>query len=109
LAATVNGIEGIVFTAGIGEHSWRVREAVLKGMEWLGAQIDDEANRASAQIISSRPSKTIVFVIPTDEERMIAEHTVATAGVADPDATALSAYRSAPGDADHRVHRRLGR
>ncbi len=82
LAATVNGIEGIVFTAGIGEHSWRVREAVLKGMEWLGAQIDDEANRASAQIISSRSSKTIVFVIPTDEERMIAEHTVATAGVA---------------------------
>jgi acetate kinase len=82
LAATVNGIEGIVFTAGIGEHSWRVREAVLKGMEWSGAQIDDEANRASAQIISSRSSKTIVFVIPTDEERMIAEHTVATAGVA---------------------------
>jgi len=82
LAATVSGIEGIVFTAGIGEHSWRVREAVLKGMVWLGAQIDDEANRASAQIISSRSSKTIVFVIPTDEERMIAEHTIATAGVA---------------------------
>ena len=59
-----------------------MREAVLKGMEWLGAQIDDEANRASAQIISSRSSKTIVFVIPTDEERMIAEHTIATAGVA---------------------------
>ena len=91
LAATVSGIEGIVFTAGIGEHSWRVREAVLKGMEWLGAQIDEEANRASAQIISSRSSKTIVFVIPTDEERMIAEHTVATAGVAKPDATPLSA------------------
>jgi acetate kinase len=91
LAATVNGIEGIVFTAGIGEHSWRVREAVLKGMEWLGAQIDDEANRASAQIISSRSSKTIVFVIPTDEERMIAEHTIATAGVAKVDARPLSA------------------
>jgi acetate kinase len=91
LAATVNGIEGIVFTAGIGEHSWRVREAVLKGMEWLGAQIDDEANRASAQIISSRSSKTIIFVIPTDEERMIAEHTIATAGVAKLDARPLSA------------------
>ena len=91
LAATVNGIEGIVFTAGIGEHSWRVREAVLKGMEWLGALIDDEANRASAQIISSRSSKTIIFVIPTDEERMIAEHTIATAGVAKLDARPLSA------------------
>jgi acetate kinase len=89
LAATVNGIEGIVFTAGIGEHSWRVREAVLKGMEWLGAQIDNEANRASAQIISSRSSKTIVLVIPTDEERMIAEHTVATAGVANSNAAPL--------------------
>ena len=91
LAATVSGIEGIVFTAGIGEHSWRVREAVLKGMDWLGAQIDDEANRASAQIISSRSSKTIVFVIPTDEETMIAEHTIATAGVAKLDARPLSA------------------
>jgi acetate kinase len=78
LAATVNGIEGVVFTAGIGEHSWRVREAVLKGMEWLGIHLDIEANRASAQIISARNSPTIVFVIPTDEERMIAEHTVAT-------------------------------
>jgi len=91
LAATVHGIEGIVFTAGIGEHSWRVREAVLKGMEWLGAQIDDEANRASAQIISSRSSKTVVFVIPTDEERMIAEHTVKTAGVANKEAPQVSA------------------
>ena len=48
----------------------------------MGAELDSEANRASAQIISSRSSKTIVFVIPTDEERMIAEHTVAIAGVA---------------------------
>ena len=81
LAATVDGIEGIVFTGGIGEHSWRVREAVLRGMHWMGAELDAEANRASAQIISSRISRTIVFVIPTDEERMIAEHTVVTAGV----------------------------
>ena len=60
---------------------------------WTGwaSLIDDEANRASAQIISSRSSKTIVFVIPTDEERMIAEHTVATAGVANSNAGPLSA------------------
>ena len=83
LAATVDGIEGIVFTGGIGEHSWRVREAVLRGMHWMGAELDAEANRASAQIISSRISRTIVFVIPTDEERMIAEHTVKTAGAAE--------------------------
>ena len=86
LAATVDGIEGIVFTGGIGEHSWRVREAVLRGMDWMGVELDSEANRASAQIISAKSSPTIVFVIPTDEERMIAEHTVETAGVADKEA-----------------------
>ena len=49
LAATVNGAEAIVFTAGIGEHSWRVREAALKDMEWMGIHLDAEANRANAQ------------------------------------------------------------
>jgi acetate kinase len=81
LAATVEGVEGIVFTAGIGEHSWRVREAVLTGMEWMGIQLDNEANRLSAEIISAKTSPTTVFVIPTDEERMIAEHTARTAAV----------------------------
>ncbi len=82
LAAVVDGPEAIVFTAGIGEHAWRVREAILSGMEWMGIHLDIEANRASAEIISAKSSPTIVFVIPTDEERMIAEHTVVTAGVA---------------------------
>ena len=81
LAASVDGVEALVFTGGIGEHAWKVRESVLAGMEWMGIQIDREANRAGAQIISARSSPTIVFVIPTDEERMIAEHTVNTAGV----------------------------
>ena len=49
LAATVNGAEAIVFTAGIGEHSWKVREAALKDMEWMGLHLDAEANRAGAQ------------------------------------------------------------
>ncbi len=83
LAATVDGVEAVVFTGGIGEHSWRVREAVLTGMEWMGIRLDAEANRAGAQIISARSSPAMVFVIPTDEERMIAEHTVKTAGLAD--------------------------
>ena len=74
LAATVDGVEGVVFTGGIGEHSARIRKAVLTGMEWMGIQIDDEANEANAQIISARASPTAVFVIPTDEERMIARH-----------------------------------
>ena len=49
----------------------------------MGIDIDPEANRAGAQIISAQSSPTIVFVIETDEERMIAEHTVRTAGLAD--------------------------
>ena len=81
LAATVGGAEAIVFTAGIGEHSWKVREAVLSDMKWMGIHIDAEANRANAQIISAKNSPTIVFVIPTNEELMIAEHTVRAAGV----------------------------
>ena len=54
LAATVNGAEAIVFTAGIGEHSWKVREAALTDMEWMGVRLDAEANRAHAQIISAK-------------------------------------------------------
>jgi acetate kinase len=90
LAATVDGAEAIVFTAGIGEHSWKVREGVLNGMEWMGIHLDAEANHANAQIISAKHSPTIVFVIPTDEELMIAEHTIRTAGVADNEAKRVS-------------------
>jgi acetate kinase len=81
LAATVDGVEGIVFTGGIGEHSARIRREVLTGMEWMGIQLDDEANEASAQMISAKTSPAAVFVIPTDEERMIAQHTAEIAKV----------------------------
>jgi acetate kinase len=81
LAVTLEGMDAIVFTGGIGEHAWRVRESVLAGMEWMGVHLDREANRAGAFVISAKASPTTVFVIPTDEERMIAEHAVRTAGV----------------------------
>ncbi len=79
LAAALEGADAIVFTAGIGEHAWRARESILSGMEWMGIRLDRKANRVDAQIISAEASPVTVFVIPTDEERMIAEHTVATA------------------------------
>jgi acetate kinase len=82
LAATLDGVDAIVFTAGIGEHAWRVREAALSGMGWIGVRLDSEANRNNAQRISAADSATAVFVLHTEEERMIAEHTVATAGLA---------------------------
>ena len=63
LAAALDGVDAIVFTAGIGEHAWRVREAALTGMEWLGVRLDPEANRANAQIVTVAGSPTVVYVL----------------------------------------------
>ena len=81
LAAVLQGLDAMVFCGGIGEHAWRVRAAVLEGMAWLGIDLDAEANRAAAgdapRVISSDRSRVRVLVIPTDEDAMIARHTVA--------------------------------
>ncbi|PNG26257.1 acetate/propionate family kinase [Methylocella silvestris] len=77
LAAVLEGIDAIVFCGGIGEHSRHVRERVLEGMEWIGVELDRNANSANAEVISSERSRTRVFVIPTNEEGMIARHTLA--------------------------------
>jgi acetate kinase len=77
MAAVLKGIDAVVFCGGIGENSWHVRERVMEGMEWIGVELDRSANRANAQVISSERSRVRVFVIPTDEEMMIARHTVA--------------------------------
>ncbi|WP_036261519.1 acetate/propionate family kinase [Methylocapsa aurea] len=77
LAAVLEGLDAMVFCGGIGEHAWRVRERVLEGMEWIGIELDRTANRASEQVISSQRSRVRVFVIPTDEEAMIARQTLA--------------------------------
>jgi acetate kinase len=65
----------LVFTAGIGEHSPQVRERVCKHAEWLGVEMDEEANQRGAQLISTMESPVSVWVVPTDEEMMIAKHT----------------------------------
>ncbi|MGO9742353.1 MAG: acetate/propionate family kinase [Roseiarcus sp.] len=92
LAATLGGVDAIVFAGGIGEHAWRIRERILADMEWLGVHLDRRANAENAQTISAPDSKTRILVIPTDEERMIAEHTAAVAGlVAAPPAAGRSA------------------
>jgi acetate kinase len=77
LAAVLKGIDAFVFCGGIGEHSYHVRQRVLEGMEWIGVELDRLANRNSAQVISTERSRVRVFVIPTDEEAMIARHTLA--------------------------------
>jgi acetate kinase len=63
-----------LFCGGIGENSWRVRERVLDGMEWLGIDLDRAANRSAREVISADASLVRVFVIRTDEEAMIARH-----------------------------------
>ena len=73
-AATMNGVDAIVFTAGIGENGSDTRKNVIDGLTFLGAEIDDEKNnvRGKEREISSDSSKVKVFLIPTDEEIMIA-------------------------------------
>jgi acetate kinase len=75
LAAVLRGIDGLVFTAGIGENSAEVRRRICDASGWLGMTIDSEANESNATRISSPQSKVSVWVIPTNEELMIARHT----------------------------------
>jgi acetate kinase len=80
LAAMLGGVDALVFTGGIGEHSSRLREAVLTGCEWLGVTLDGKANQRHAGIISAASSRVTVFVLAVDEERIIAEHAARLAG-----------------------------
>ena len=79
LASVLGGLDAMAFCGGIGENAWRVRERVLEGMKWIGIELDREANEQNREIISSTNSPVRVFIIPTNEEQMIAQHTVALA------------------------------
>jgi len=76
LAAALGGIDGFVFTAGIGENSPSMRVRIAKHLTWLGAELDLQAN-AHGPAISRPNSRVALYVIPTDEELMIARHTLA--------------------------------
>jgi acetate kinase len=76
LAAAMGGIDGFVFTAGIGENAPAIRAAVVRRLAWLGIELDAAANTKGALLISSRQSPLPCYVIPTDEELMIATHTL---------------------------------
>ncbi len=75
LAATLGGLDAIVFTAGIGEHSRLIRERVCREAAWLGVEFDPAANDQGGPRISADGSRVSVWVIPTNEELMIARHT----------------------------------
>jgi acetate kinase len=76
LAAVLGGIDGILFTAGIGEHSPEIRGRVLERLAWLGCEIDPAANARHGPLISAPASRLKAYVIPTNEELMIARHTL---------------------------------
>jgi acetate kinase len=77
LAAALGGLDAFVFTAGIGENSIMMRARVAEKLDWLGARLDRTANAASKVLISERESRVALYVIATDEELMIARHTLA--------------------------------
>ncbi len=74
LAAALGGLDGLVFTAGIGEHAAPVRAAVLAQSRWLGLTLDEAANERHVPRISQLGATPSAWVIPTDEELVIARH-----------------------------------
>jgi acetate kinase len=75
LAAALGGLDAIVFTAGIGEHAPAIREAVCRDAAWIGVELDAAANAAGGPRISTAGSRVSAWVLPTNEELMIARHT----------------------------------
>jgi len=76
LAAALNGLDAFIFTAGIGENSATIRARVAEKLAWLGIDFDTDANKAGGPLLSKPHSKVAAYVIGTDEELMIARHTV---------------------------------
>jgi acetate kinase len=77
LAAALQGLDAFVFTAGIGENSVRIRARIADQLGWLGVTLDEAENSRHAGLISRSDSRIPVYVVPTDEELMIAQHTLA--------------------------------
>jgi acetate kinase len=80
LVAALGGLDALVFTAGIGEHAAPIRARVCEGSAWLGIRLDPGANAHGGPRISADEGRVSVWVIPTDEARVIAEHTHALVG-----------------------------
>ena len=81
LAAVLGGVDAVVFTAGIGERSVEIRRRICDASAWLGLTIDPSANAAHGPRISTPASRVSAWVIPTNEELMIARHTGALLGI----------------------------
>lgn len=84
LAAVLGGMDGLIFTAGIGENSAEIRRRIGESCAWLGIELDAKANDRNGPRISGRSSKVSAWVIPTNEELMIARHTGTMLGLVAP-------------------------
>ena len=76
LAAALEGLDGIVFTGGIGENAPVIRSRVCRDAAWMGVEIDEAANTLGRGCVSTGSSHVAVWIIPTNEELMIARHTL---------------------------------
>jgi acetate kinase len=77
LAAALGGLDALIFTGGIGENDASTRTEIAEGSRWLGLQLDAARNAIGAGCISAEASRVAAWVIPTDEQRMIARQTCA--------------------------------
>jgi acetate kinase len=91
LAAVLGGVDGLVFTAGIGENSAPIRARICEASSWLGVELDRHANQQRGPRISTRGSRVSAWVIPTNEELMIARHTGLLLGLTAGDGVATRA------------------
>jgi acetate kinase len=82
LAAALGGVDGLVFTGGIGENDAQARADITAGCGWLGVELDASANAEGKGEISARTSRVRVLIVRTDEERIVARHTAAVLGLA---------------------------
>jgi len=83
LAAALGGLDALVFTGGIGERAASIRLRICREASWLGVRLDQEANMRGGPSISRSGSAVSVWVIPTNEELMIARHTGVLLGLVD--------------------------
>jgi acetate kinase len=78
LAVSIGGVDAIVFTGGIGEHQPEIRRGIERHLLWMGLSLNEAANKTSATVLNAKDSTIAAFVIPTDEEQVIADEALAT-------------------------------
>jgi acetate kinase len=103
LTAVLGGVDALVFTAGIGENSAEIRQKICRASAWLGIAVDEAANSRGGGRISLPSSPVSVWVIPTDEELMIAQHTGRLLGLSN--ANGSDGRGGSDGDYDHKRSR----